>query len=99
MRSVLKMRNFEDSIDNSIDAVLAIIAFVLLLILFVTAVVAVPQIEERQIEAEATEKATVEPPIKKAPQNGAEEKVEEKDNGVFIFEQPARTLLIDDILF
>ena len=99
MRSVLKMRNFEDSIDNSTDKVLAIMAFVLLLILFVTAVVAVPQIEERQIEAEATEKATVEIPIKKAPQNGAEEKVEEKDNGVFIFEQPARTLLIDDILF
>lgn len=92
------MRNFEDSIDNSTDKVLAIMAFVLLIILFITAVVAVPQIEERQIEAEATEKATVEIPIKKAPQNGAEEKVEEKD-GAFIFKQPARTLLIDDILF
>lgn len=92
------MRNFEDSIDNSTDKVLAIMAFVLLIVLFITAVVAVPQIEERQIEAEATEKATVEIPIKKAPQNGAEEKVKEKD-GAFIFKQPARTLLIDDILF
>ena len=88
------MRNFEDSIDNSTDKVLAIMAFVLLIVLFITAVVAVPQ-----IEAEATEKATVEIPIKKAPQNGAEEKVKEKDNGAFIFKQPARMLLIDEILF
>lgn len=92
------MKYFEDT-DDSIDVVLAIMAFVLLFVLFVTAIVAVPQIVERQTEAV---EATDEVPIKKAPQNGAKEKVKEnakETDGVFIFKQPVRTLLIDDILF
>lgn len=88
---------FDDSFEDSIDVVLLGVVFVLLAALFVTAVVTVPQIAERQTEVvEATDEEA------KAPQNGARENMKEKakeKDGVFIFEQPARTLLIDDILF
>lgn len=90
-------KNFE----GSVEVVLLGVAFVLLVALFVTAAVTVPQIAERQNEVvEAIDEEA------KAPQDGVRKNTKEnvKNNtkdtdGVFMFEQPARTLLIDDILF